>query len=99
MEVQKHLFVSERAVLKELLKERANVHSCTKLLYSVRGAVALKIPPARSRALCIWEMKEFKVCKHFSCDQELVVVDLQAWITLAIGMRYGGEVANDHFEA
>ena len=99
MGVQKHLFVSERAVLKELLKQRANVHSCTKLLYSVRGAAALKIHLVGSRALCIREMQEFNVCKRFSCDQELFVGDLQAWITLAIGTYYGGEVANDHFEA
>ena len=43
MGVQKHLFVSERAILKELLKQRTNVRSCTGLLYSVRRAAALKI--------------------------------------------------------
>ena len=86
--VQKHLFVSERAVLKELLKQRVNVRSCTEILYSVRGAAALKIPLAGSRALRIREMKLFRnlifnVWKRFSCDQGLFVGDLQACITLA----------------
>ena len=49
MGVQKHLFVSECAVLKELLKQRASVRSCTELLYSVRWAAALKIPLAGVR--------------------------------------------------
>ena len=89
MGVQKHLFVSERAVLKELLKQRANVRSCTALLYSVRGPAALKIPPAGSRALRIREIKVFRklmfnVWKRFSRDQEFFVGDLQAWITLAM---------------
>ena len=42
--VQKNLFVSERAILKELLKQRTNVHLCMELLDSVHGAAALKIP-------------------------------------------------------
>ena len=46
--VQKHLFVSERSALKELIKQRANVRSCMELLYSVRGVTALKIPQAKS---------------------------------------------------
>ena len=61
MGVQKHLFVSERAVLKELLKQRANVLSCTELLHSIRGAAALKIPRVGSCALRIQEMKEFNI--------------------------------------
>ena len=86
--VQKHLFVSERAVLKELLKQRTNVRSCTELLYSVRGAAALKISLTGSRALRIREMKLFRnlmfnAWKRFSRDKELFVGDLQACITLA----------------
>ena len=91
MGVQKHLLVSERAVLKELLKQRVNVRSCTELLYSVRvrGAAALKIPLAGSRALRIREVKLFRnlmfnVWKRFSRDQGLFVGDLQASITLAM---------------
>ena len=89
MGVQKHLLVSERAVLKELLKQRVNVRSCTELLYSVRGAAALKIPLAGSRALRIREVKlirnlMFNVWKRFSRDQRLFVGDLQASITLAM---------------
>ena len=89
MGVQKHLLVSERAVLKELLKQRVNVRSCTELLYSVRGAAALKIPLAGSRALRIRKVKLFRnlmfnVWKRFSRDQGLFVGDLQASITLAM---------------
>ena len=89
MGVQKHLLVSERAVLKELLKQKVNVRSYTELLYSVRGAAALKIPQAGSRALRIREVKLFRnlmfnVWKRFSRDQGLFVGDLQASITLAM---------------
>ena len=35
--IQKHLLMSEHAVLKELLKQRAKVRLRTKLLYSVCG--------------------------------------------------------------
>ena len=82
------VFVSERAVLKELLKQRVNVRSCTELLHSVRGAAALKIPLAGSRALRIREMKLFmnlifNVWKRFSRDQKLFVGDFLACITLA----------------
>ena len=82
--VQKHLFVSERAVLKKLLQQRANVRSYTELLYSVRGAATLKkFPRAGSCALCMREMKIFRnlmfdVWKRFSRDQEIFVGDLQA---------------------
>ena len=97
MAVQKHLFVSERAVLKELLKQRVNVRSCTELLYSVRGAAALKIPLAGSRALRIREMKIFRnlifnVWKRYSGDRKRFVGDIQACITLARNALYGGEV-------
>ena len=68
--------MSKRAILTELLKQRANVRSYTELLYSVHGAAALRIPLAGSRALCIQR-------KHFSRHQELFVGDLQVWITLA----------------
>ena len=85
--VQKHLFVSERAVLKELLAKtkNENVRSCTELLYSVRGAAALQIPLTGSRALRIREMKLFRnlifnVWKRFSRDKELFVGDLQACV-------------------
>ena len=88
MGVQKHLFVSERAVLKELLKQRVNVRSCTELLYIVRGAAALKIPLAGSHALRIREMELFRnlifnVWKRFTRDQKLFVGNLLARITLA----------------
>ena len=80
---QKHLFVSEHAILKELLKQRTNVRSCTELLYSVCGAAALKIPLSGSCALRIREIKLFRnlmlnFWKRFSRDQELFLGDLQA---------------------
>ena len=78
MGVQKHVFVRERTVLKQLLRQRANVCSCTELLYSVRGAAALKIG---SHALHDRNLM-FNVWKRFSRDQALFVGDLQAWITL-----------------
>ena len=92
MGVQKHLLVSESAVLKELLKQKVNVRSCTELLYSVRGAAALKIPLAGSRALRIREVKLFRnlmfnVWKRFSRDQGLFVGDLQARYECAMEMR------------
>ena len=60
--VQKLLFVSKCAVLKELhvLQQRMIVCSCTESLYSVCGAAALKIILTGSRVLCIREMNLFR---------------------------------------
>ena len=100
MGVQKDLFVSKCTILKELLKQRADVRSCTESFYSVRGTAALK--KSYGWITCTTYMgneiiQEFHVQCLEARDQKFFVGDLQAWITLARNALW--RRGSDHFEA